>query len=308
MKKLRAAVIGVGYLGNFHAQKYRANPHTDLVGVFDTNKEQAQKVAEALGVPVFASLADMAGNVDIATVATSTQSHYLVTEQLIRLGIHVNVEKPITAEGSQADHLLSLAREYQVKLSVGHIERFNPAYLKWRALKGNSHFIEFERVGPYKARGADVSVVHDLMIHDIDLLLALKPGPIRSLQVKGANVISQTTDWAVVWIDFESGLKVCLKASRVSPIAARQIRSFDAEAAWTVYLNNGEIDRVSLVGASESNLKNEKITTEKVDGLQAETNAFVDAVMNDQTPVITGEDGYAALQLVERICAELGHV
>ena len=308
MKKLRAAVIGVGYLGNFHAQKYKANPHVELVGVFDANKAQAQKVAEALQVNVFENLTDLPGKVDLATVATSTQSHFTVAEFLIRHGIHVNVEKPITAESAQATQLVKLAKENKVQLAVGHIERFNPAYLKWRSLMAKPLYIEFERMGPFKARGADVSVMHDLMIHDIDLLLALNPGAIQSIHAQGAKVISQTTDWAVVWITFESGLKVCLKASRVSPTPVRLIRSYDSEGSWTAYLNNGEVERIPFENASEQHLAAEKIATEKVDGLQAETNAFIEAVIFASSPVITGEDGLVALQLVERICSELTHV
>ncbi|MEY4617145.1 MAG: hypothetical protein RJB66_2105 [Pseudomonadota bacterium] len=307
MKKLRAAVVGVGYLGNFHAQKYKANSNVELVGVFDANKEQAQKVANALQVRAFENLTDLPGQIDLATVATSTQSHFSVAEYLLRQGIHLNIEKPITAESSQAIQLLQIAKENKVKVAVGHIERFNPAFLKWKALSGKPHYLEFERMGPYKARGADVSVIHDLMIHDIDLLFATNPGPIKAVHAQGAKVISKTTDWAVVWIEFESGLKVCLKASRVSPTPARLLRSYDADSSWTAYLNNGELERVPFIGASESNLAAEKITTEKVDGLQAETNAFVESVMADKIPVITGQDGLLALQLVERICTELNH-
>ncbi len=308
MKKLRAAVVGVGYLGTFHAQKYKNNQNVELVGVFDVNKTQASKVATSLQVGVFENLQDFIGRVDLATVSCSTQSHYEVAEFLINNGIHVNIEKPITAETSQAIGLIRLAKEKNVKIAVGHIERFNPAFLKWRLMMGAPKFIEFERMGPFKARGADVSVIHDLMIHDIDLLLALNPGPLKSLQVQGAKLMSQTTDWAVVWLTFMSGLQVCLKASRVSPVPSRVIRSFDTDAQWTVYLNTGEIDRVRFGGGLDSPLVAERIATEKADGLQQETDAFVDAVLNNNQPLIRGEDGLAALELVERICAELSHV
>ncbi len=307
MKKLRAAVVGVGYLGAFHAQKYKNNPQSDLVGVFDINRMQAQKVANALSVGVFEKLEDLPGKVDVATIATSTQNHFEVAEFLIQNGIHLNIEKPITADLSQAHKLIDLASKKNVKITVGHIERFNPAFLKWRLLMGTSKYIEFERCGPFKARGADVSVIHDLMIHDIDLLLSLNPGPIINLEARGAKLMSQTIDWAVVWLSF-SNLKVCLKASRVSPIPARLIKSYDDDSHWTVYLNNGELDRVRFHSGLDASLVSERIATDKVDALQKETDAFVDAIINNREPLISGRDGLVALELVERICSELSHV
>lgn len=308
MKKLRAAVVGVGYLGTYHAQKYKNNPNVELVGVFDVNQQQANKVATSLQVGVFENLEDFKGRVDLATVSCSTQSHFDVADFLIRQGIHVNIEKPITADSAQAISLIRLAKEKNVKITVGHIERFNPAFLKWCLMMGTPKFIEFERMGPFKARGADVSVVHDLMIHDIDLLLALNPGPLKSLEVQGAKLMSQTIDWAVVWLSFTSGLQVCLKSSRVSPVPSRIIRSFDSDAQWSVFLNTGEIDRVRFGGGMDSPLVAERIATEKVDGLQKETDTFIDAILNNKPPFISGEDGLVALELVERICSELARV
>jgi predicted dehydrogenase len=309
MKKLRAAVAGVGYLGTFHAQKYKNLANAELVGVFDVNKEQANKVATSLNVGVFNTIQEMPGKVDLVTIAASTQSHYEVAKFLIEHGIHVNIEKPITAKAEQALILLQLAKEKNITLTVGHIERFNPAFVKWRSVMGTPKFLEFERMGPFKARGADVSVVHDLMIHDIDLLLSLKPGPMKSISATGMSHLSNTVDWSEVWIDFESGLKVRMKASRVSPVPIRLIRAFEADTHWTVYLNNGELEKVQFDRKSaDVPLVVERLSTDKVDALQRETEVFVDAVANNKQPLISGEDGLAALELVERICAELKHV
>ena len=308
MKKLKAAVIGVGYLGTFHAQKYKNNHNVELVGVFDVNKEQAQKVASDLKTSFFYKIEDLVGKVDLATISTTTQSHFMVAEYLIKNGIHVNIEKPITANVEEAKKLIFLAKEKNVKLAVGHIERFNPAFIKFKQLKGVPQFLEFERMGPFKARGADVSVVHDLMIHDLDLLMSLNPGPVLSIQAQGKKLKSQSFDWAVVWMAFASGLKVCLKASRVSSVATRVIRSFDQEALWTVNLNNCEIEKVQFGFGFDTPLASEKIIIEKVDGLQKETDIFIDSVMSDKSPMISGEDGMKALELVERICSELQNV
>lgn len=309
MKKLRAAVVGVGYLGAFHAQKYKNNPLAELVGVFDLNQIQAHKVAQALNVKVFDKLEVLAENVDIVTIATSTQSHFEVAEFLIKKGIHLNIEKPITAESKQAKELLKLADKNKVKITVGHIERFNPAFLKWRLLSGSPKFVEFERSGPFKARGSDVSVIHDLMIHDIDLLLSLNPGPILNIDARGGRMMSQTTDWAMVWISFANKFKVCLKASRVSPTPVRMIKSYEEVAQWNVFLNNGELEKVRSSGSGENaTIVAERISTEKVDALQKETDTFIESVYYDRSPLISGEDGVAALELVERICAEISHV
>lgn len=308
MKKLRAAVVGVGYLGVFHAQKYRNQDGVELVGVFDVNQGQAEKVAASLGVAAFQSLEELKEKeVDLATVACSTQAHFEVASKLISYGIHLNIEKPITAQAHQARELIGMARSRGVTLTVGHIERFNPAYRKWRVMAGDPKFIEFERMGPFKARGSDVSVVHDLMIHDLDLLLAMKLGNIQALRAQGSPLISKSLDWAVVWISFDRGTQVCLKASRVSPVAVRVLKSFDSESHWTVNLATGDLERVRFTGEASSPLIGEKIVTEKVDGLQVETEAFVSSVRGRSPVVISAEEGLAALELVEKICSELNH-
>jgi len=305
MKKLRAAVVGVGYLGHFHAQKYKANSNVELVGVFDLNKEQAQKVASSLQVQCFDKLEDLAGKVDLATIATTTKSHFEVADFLLRNKIHLNIEKPITVEIVQAQKLIHLARENNLKLSVGHIERFNPAFVKWKMMIGTPTFIEFERVGPFKARGADVSVIHDLMIHDIDLLLSLNPGVLKSIEVQGAKVKSSSLDWASVWLTFSNNLKVYLKASRVSPTASRMIRSYDSNSQWIANLNTGDLEQIQFGEGMATPLVSQRFTTEKRDALQKETDVFVDSVLHNKEPFLTGEEGLSALALVERICLEL---
>jgi predicted dehydrogenase len=279
-----------------------------LVGVYDANPAQAEKIAKALDVRAFSHPDEVIGAIDLATVASSTQSHFEVGRFLIENGIHVNMEKPITANTEQAQTLIKMAESKSVILTVGHIERFNPAFIQWRSLMEKPLFLEFERVGPYKARGADVSVIHDLMIHDIDLLLSLDPGPIQSMTVQGARVLSPTTDWATVSLQFASGMVALLKASRVSPNAARVIRSFESLSHWTVNLGSGELNCVKFNGANESPLVSEQIMVNKVDALQVETNTFVETVLNHQKPPISGQDGMKALQLVDRICSELKHV
>jgi predicted dehydrogenase len=313
MKKLTSAVVGVGYLGNFHAQKHKNNPHVDLLGVYDVFAPQAQKVAQSLNVQAFTKLDELIGKVDLVTVATSTQSHYEVCEFLLKNGIHVNVEKPITAEIHQAEKLLALAKKNNLKLSVGHIERFNPVFTKWRELSFQKPaYLELYRMGPYKARGADVSVLHDLMIHDLDLVLSLNPGELKSFHLEGQKLKSPSCDWALANLEFASGLQCMIKVSRVAPITRREIWVAEKVAEktnqWFLNLGQLELEKLTPQDNTEMPFLSEKIQIAKVDALQLETDAFVDAVRADQPVVISGEDGLAALVLVEKLLSGCRYV
>jgi predicted dehydrogenase len=302
MKKLRSAVVGVGYLGNFHAQKYKNNSHVELVGVYDLFKDQSQKVAENLKVKVFSNLNDLVGQVDLVTVATSTQSHFEVCEFLLKNGIHVNVEKPITAEIHQAEKILALAKKNGLKLGVGHVERFNPVFNKWKELSTQKPvYLELYRMGPYKSRGADVSVLHDLMIHDLDLVLSLKPGEVSSFHIEGQKLKSTTCDWAIAHLSFTSGLRCMIKVSRVSPLSRREIWIAEKTNQWLLNLGQLELEKLSPQDNLQEPIFNEKIQITKVDALQLETDSFIDAVLNDRPLTVTGDDGLAALVYVEKL-------
>jgi predicted dehydrogenase len=309
MKKLRSAVVGVGYLGNFHAQKHKNNPHVELMGVFDVFESQAQKVAQSLGVKAFSHLKDLIGQVDLVTVATSTQSHFEVCEFLLQNRIHVNVEKPITAEIHQAEKILALAKKNNLKLGVGHIERFNPVFNKWRELSSQKPvYLELYRMGPYKVRGADVSVLHDLMIHDLDLVLSLNPGELKSFHLEGQKLKSKTCDWALAHLEFASGLKAMIKVSRVAPLTRREIWVAEKTDQWFLNLGALELEKLTPQDKPDEPFLNEKIQITKVDALQLETDAFIDAVRGDRPVVVSGEDGLAALVLVEKLLSSCQYV
>lgn len=309
MSKLRSAVIGVGYLGNFHAQKYKNNPNVNLVGVFDVFQPQSEKIAANLGVKAFKHLNEIIGQVDLVTVASSTQSHFEVCEFLLQNKIHVNVEKPITAEIHQAEKLLALAKKNNLKLSVGHVERFNPVFCKYKELSSEKPvYLEMYRMGPYKARGADVSVLHDLMIHDIDLVLSLGAGELKSFHVEGQKVKSSTCDWAVAHLEFNSGLKCMIKSSRVAPLTRREVWGADSKHQWLLNLGNLELEKLTPQNNNDEPFISEKIQIAKVDALQLETDAFVDAVRGDKPVVIAGEDGLQALVLVEKLLQSCHYV
>ncbi len=301
MSKLRGAVVGVGYLGTFHAQKYKNNPYVELVGVSDHSPAQSDKVAHQLGVPSFHSPEGLIGQVDLVTIAASTLSHYELAKLFLENNIHVNVEKPITATVEQAQELISLAERKNLKLAVGHIERFNPAILELRRHLKNPRFVELNRMATFKARGADVSVLHDLMIHDIDLLLWLTGSEIESMQGVGRNIVSHELDLATVSFNMKNGAHAVINVSRVSSYMQRHIRVIDDHCTWLAQTGTLEIEKISKSNSSEEPVRIEKWTLDKCDALQSETDAFIEAVSKNAPVAVSGQDGLKALQVVEDI-------
>ncbi|MBC7370452.1 MAG: Gfo/Idh/MocA family oxidoreductase [Bdellovibrionaceae bacterium] len=302
--KLRAAVVGVGYLGTFHAQKYLKNPAVQLVGVCDFSPAQADKVAAELGVAAVHKAQDLIGQVDLVTISASTQSHFELAKLFIENGIHVNVEKPITATVAQAEELVALARQKNVLLAVGHIERFNPAILELKKHMKNAKHVQLTRLATYKARGADVSVLHDLMIHDMDLLYWLSDSEIESFTASGSKLISSELDTAQVTAKMKSGLVVEINVSRVSSNMQRWIRVTQAESI--IYVNTGtlEIEKCEP-GGGDAPVKITAWTVTKEDALQKETDAFIAAVANKTSLPVNGMDGLKALKAIEDIKAKI---
>ncbi|KYG64962.1 oxidoreductase [Bdellovibrio bacteriovorus] len=303
MTKLRAAVIGVGYLGNFHAQKYKNNPHVELVGVCDHSPAQADKIAAELKVSSFHRPQDLVGQVDLVTIAASTLSHFELAKLFIENGIHVNVEKPITATLSQAKELVALAKSKNVKLAVGHIERFNPSIIELKKYIKKPRLIELTRMATFKTRGADVSVLHDLMIHDIDLLLWLSGSEIESMTGMGSKLISNEMDIACVSFKMKNGVQAVINVSRVSSGMTRSVRIVQDEATYFANTGSLELEKVEKGPGGEEPVKITKWTVDKADALQSETNAFIEAVRENKTPVVTGDDGLRALQAIEDVGA-----
>jgi predicted dehydrogenase len=303
-QKLRTAVLGVGYLGLFHAQKHKASPFSDLVGVFDASEARAQKVASDLGVEVFTNLEQLKNKVDAVTIAATTQAHYELALWCLNHGIHVNVEKPITAELRQAEELVKKARTQNLKLAVGHVERFNPAILEMKRMDFNPESFILRREGPFKTRAADVSVLHDLMIHDVDLLTWMSGSDIKDFHVEKKKVFTQTWDFAEVHVTLENGKTATLTASRVSVVPQRSIQFLKKGETLWAQLGQMEIqsckEKTKSSEQSSEPVEMKNWTVEKVDALQAETNSFLQAVIENQEPQVTGEDGLKALAMIEK--------
>jgi predicted dehydrogenase len=308
MTQLRTAVVGVGYLGRFHAEKYRALDDVELVGVCDRDSDRGRAVAESLRTVYYAEPRELLGKVDAVTIAASTAAHFELAKTFLENGVHVLVEKPMTRTSREAVVLTELAARRGLKLQVGHIERFNPALLSAREGLTDVRFIECHRLAPFKGRGADVNVILDLMIHDLDVILSLVDSTVTSVSAVGIPVLTDDVDIANARIEFANGAIANVTASRASTGAQRRFRVFQPNQYVSIDFGSGEVRRVSKQGEwrdGETPLREESWSLEKGDALLAETRSFVTAIREDRPCEVSGADGVAALELAERINAEI---
>jgi predicted dehydrogenase len=309
VKKLRTAVVGVGYLGRFHAQKHRALAETvELVAVCDRDAGRAATVAAEVGTAALTDYRELIGKVDAVTIAASTAEHFALARFFLEHGVHVLVEKPMTRTSAEAAVLTELAQARQLKLQVGHVERFNPALLAARETLTTVRFIECHRLAPFKGRGADVNVILDVMIHDLDVILSLVDSPPIAVSAVGIPVLMDDVDIANARIEFANGAIANVTASRVSTSAQRRFRVFQPNQYVSIDFGSGEVRRITKHGEwreGTAPLEEETWNLEKGDALLAETKAFADAILNDTPCVVSGADGLAALKLAELIGADI---
>jgi predicted dehydrogenase len=308
VSKLRTAVVGVGYLGRFHAQKHRALDSVELVAVCDRDAERCRAVAAEVGTNACTDHRELVGKVDAVTIAATTAEHFALARFFLEQGVHVLVEKPMTRTSGEAAVLTELAAKRGLKLQVGHVERFNPALLAAREQLTTVRFIECHRLAPFKGRGADVNVILDVMIHDLDVILSLVDSAPRAVSAVGIPVLMDDIDIANARIEFENGAVANVTASRASTTPQRRFRIFQPNQYVSIDFGNGEVRRVTKQGdwrESGTPLKEEVWNLEKGDALLAETKAFVEAVVTDKPCVVSGADGVAALKLAEMIDADI---
>src|SRR5512141_2125999 len=305
MQKVRTAVIGVGYLGRFHAQKYAALPESQLVAVVDANAEARDRVAAEVGTRAVADYRDILGEVDAISIATPTPLHYPIARECLERGVHVLVEKPITETLEQARSLVAIAAKAGRILQVGHLERFNAAILALEGTLGRPRFIESHRLAPFKERGTDVNVVLDLMIHDIDLIQSLVGAPIESIDAVGASVFSAGLDIANARIRYANGCVANTTASRISMKMERKLRMFQDDAYVSIDLQQKILTVVRKPPAGSDLPKGQVVieerTYEQGDALRFEIEAFLRSIREGAPPVVTGEDGLHALETAIRI-------
>jgi len=305
MNPIRTAVIGVGYLGRFHAQKYAVLPESTLVAVVDAEPTAREKVAAELGCRAVADYRQILGEVDAVSIATPTPLHFAIARDCLERGVHVLVEKPITETLEEARALLAVAERSGCILQVGHLERFNSAILALEGTLGTPRFVESHRLAPFKERGTDVNVVLDLMIHDIDLIQSLVGAPIVSIDAVGASVFSAGLDIANARIRYANGCVANTTASRVSMKMERKLRLFQDDAYVSIDLQQKVLTVVRKpavgVAAAPGQVVIEERSYEQGDALRFEIEAFLRSIREGRPPVVSGEDGLRALETAIRI-------
>ncbi|MEA2013265.1 MAG: Gfo/Idh/MocA family oxidoreductase [Verrucomicrobiota bacterium] len=314
-KKIKVGVVGVGALGNHHARLYGECDKAELVGVYDVNKETANKIAKDYNTVAFDSMEKLAENTDGVSIAVPTDLHYDIVSLFLDLDTHVLVEKPITHIMEDARKLVDQAAEKDLILQVGHVERFNPVMTYLNEKIDNPRFIEVHRLAPYPAprknllpRGTEVGVVLDLMIHDIDLVLHLVNRPIVDVRAVGIPVLSKTEDIGNARIAFDNGCVANLTASRVSPELMRKVRVFQGSTYLSLdYMNHtGEI-----YGVKGGQIKKEGVPVEKHNALQKELEDFIHCIADrkvgiaDSVPKVSGEHGLNALKIALQITEQI---
>lgn len=311
MNKLKCAVIGAGYLGKFHAEKYASLKDCELVAVVDINAEAAQLVAEKYGARAITDYRELLGQVDAVSVVVPTSFHHAVSKDFLAAGCHVLVEKPITVTVEEADELIAIAKDNNVILQVGHLERFNPAVRGLDSMQEKPLFIESHRLSPFNPRANDVSVVLDLMIHDIDIILALVDFEVEHIDASGTAVLTQGTDIANARITFKNGCVANVTASRISLKMERKMRMFRPCSYISVDFQNRVLvkhrtgDKEMFPGIPE--IVTEESVFEAGDALLEEIKHFVNCIKTGDNPLVSGEAGRKALATAIEITKFLKH-
>ncbi|MBC2715070.1 MAG: Gfo/Idh/MocA family oxidoreductase [Desulfobacteraceae bacterium] len=309
MKKIRAAVVGVGYLGKFHAEKYAKMDNVELVGVVDTHKAQAGEIAGNVGTTPFSDYRDLFGRVDAVSIAVPTPLHFEIGKAFLEHDIDVLIEKPITTTVEEADELIEISDRKNLVFQVGQLERFNPAVTAVQHIVDHPIFIESNRLGIYKERGTDVSVVLDLMIHDIDIILNFVRSGIKYCHAMGASVVSDNIDIANAHIEFDNGAVANVTASRISNKNERKIRLFQKDGYISVDFANRSIIHVRP-GEEDNNCPipgmhlEEKCFTDG-DALEDEIRSFIHAVERREPPEVSGQMGRDALEIALSITQQI---
>lgn len=307
--KVRVGVVGVGSLGQWHARIYSELPDAELVGVYDVNQSRSEEIAERYRTRAVRDMAELAGMVEAASIVVPADKHFEAAAPFIERGVHLLVEKPIAVRTADAEAMVAAARQKNLILQVGHVERFNPVLKYLESILVRPRFIEAHRLQPYppkrfglKPRGTEVSVILDLMIHDLEIILHLVHSPVREFHAVGVPVLSPSEDIANVRLEFENGCVANVTTSRISTENLRKIRVFQEDTYISLDYGKqaGELYRKSQDGIERS-----KVPIEKGEPLKNELAAFVECVRSRGAPVVGGAQAAAALQLAAAICLQI---
>lgn len=323
MKKLNVGIIGTGHLGKIHTKILKEIHNCNLTGVYDLMPERANQVANEFQVKYFYSLKDLFNEVDAVSIVATTKAHYELIKSALDNNIHVFVEKPITEKIKEAEEVVQISNEKKLKLQVGHIERFNSALLSLEKYNLDPKFIQTDRLAQFNPRGTDVAVVLDLMIHDIDIILSLVKSNVKNIYASGTPVVSDTIDIANARIEFENGAVANVTASRISQKKMRKMRMFQRDTYISVDFNTGVSEVFRLISPKDLSLEHfisfgeigvgdhkkaviyEQPEIKEVNALKHELQLFVNSVLNNETPVVSGEDGLRALKVADLIIKKI---
>lgn len=303
-KRIKVAVIGVGYLGRFHAQKYSSIEDAELVGVVDSDPERAEAVAKEVGTRAFRSRAELPGLVDAVSIATPTEFHHSIGMEFLSKGVHVMMEKPLAADSREAGELVREAERTGAVLQVGHIERFNGAMTALGNAVRDPLYIEAARTSPYPNRSTDVDVILDVMVHDIDLVLSMAGSEPERVEATAFPVVSPgKADFASARVVFRNGCAACITASRVARERVRKITVYQPGAVISIdyAAQTLSFDRTVPGSGPVASQSAEDLKVEKKDSLLEELRSFLISVRDGRPPVVSGRDGMRALELAERI-------
>lgn len=323
MKKIKAGIIGTGHLGKIHTKLFKEIHTCELVGVYDLDYERAKSVAEEFGTKAFKEIDDLLNEVDAVDIVATTSAHFKLVKQAFAKNKHVFVEKPITSQIWEAEQLVNEADEKKLTFQVGHIERFNPALLTLEKFELDPVFIQTDRLAQFNPRGTDVAVVLDLMIHDIDIILSLVKSEVKDIKANGVEVVSDSIDIANARIEFENGAVANVTASRISQKKMRKMRMFQRDAYISLdfitgtsevyrlvnpsnfpqnpFINYGEMG----IGEKKKFVIYEQPEIKEVNALKLELEYFIEAILNNKAPIVSGKDGLKALKVAEMIIKKI---
>jgi predicted dehydrogenase len=318
---LKVGIFGVGHLGKFHISNWKEIEGVKIIGFFDPNNDNANEVINTHGLKRFSDEEKLIEACDVIDVITPTDLHYEVCMMAIRKGKHVFVEKPLAHTLQEGKDLVNMVREAGVKMQVGHVERFNPAYLALKEMNLNPMFIEVHRLAQFNPRGTEVSVILDLMIHDIDIILSLVKSDVKSISASGVAVMTDTPDIANVRIEFNNGCVANLTSSRISMKKMRKVRLFQKDAYIGIDLLEKKTEIIKLkqpedVGAFSFDIEtpNGKKTIaianpsiEPLNAIKLELTSFVDAIVNNKPTVVSEIDGYLAMEVAHKILDKINN-
>jgi predicted dehydrogenase len=307
-ERLAVAVVGVGYLGRFHALIYARHPGVDLVGVVDTDPEVARRVADEAGCKAYSDIGDLPDGLDAVSIVVPTTAHLAVAERFLAQGVHVLLEKPIAATVEEGVRIVSAAERAGVVLQIGHLERFNAGVMALAERISNPRFIEAHRMSPFVARATDVDVISDLMIHDIDIVLSLIDADITHISAAGTAVLTDHLDIANARIEFSNGAVANVIASRVSREKLRRIRVFEHHRYQSLDFIEQKLDVAypeQRPGEDWPQIVTERISIVPVKPLDAEIDAFVRCVRDGGVPLVGGRVGLRALEVALQVKARI---